>query len=521
MKKFPDKNYSLPTVNNPACFYMKIFLRTNFIIAILLLLLSSVNVSAQQIVISPVSIAEQGFGFTKVIGQDENGYFLLMSNLSLNAETDRVGFKNRKYKLAWFSQTLVKKWSKAIEPPNSDSYIDAVTFFNGKVLVVTSTYKKQEQKLQCTLTTIDSEGNFNTNSGTPVEFLQINNDYEKCKVIFSVTKQNFALILREYTNDTSQTVFTAIIDSSLQVQSQKSVNVPHSEKKFDFDSFALSVRGDLALLGFTSEKIKALSSKRKTEYYVYVSGTNEMVFKEYIIPADKAVSSLGVAFDNFNNQLVLAGFFIEKDSKAGAGIFYATINITTNDELKFSTKMIDAQSSSNLKRERSLSSGTGIMDYPIERIVIRNDGGVMIVAEAAYTTEYSFYDSFSQSFTQRLEYHYENVVVISVNTDATVDWSAIVEKSQVSLDDEGVFSSFCPMLNSEQFLILYNDDISKRNKITSAVISSRGVLTKGKPVPTSEGFIILPRSGKQVSENQLLIPAYKKRDLHLVRFTFE
>ena len=89
------------------------------------------------------------------------------------------------------------------------------------------------------------------------------------------------------------------------------------------------------------------------------------------------------------------------------------------------------------------------------------------------------------------------------------------------MDDDGVFSSFCALVNSEQFLILYNDDISRRNKITPAIISSKGILSRGKSVPMSEGFIILPRSGKQVSENELLIPAYKKRDLHLVKFTFE
>ncbi|MDQ3052074.1 MAG: hypothetical protein M3Q95_14420 [Bacteroidota bacterium] len=479
------------------------------------------SASAQKIVISPATIDESGFGFIKVIGQDEAGYFAVMSNLSLNSESDRVGFKSRKYKIARFGLALDKKWSKPIETTSAEENIDAVTFFNNQVLIVTSLYNKQDNTVRCKFITVDSEGIFNSSRNTLVSFPSIKSSYDKCRVVFSITRQQFALVMREFTNDTSQTAFTAVIDTGFNILTQKSVLVPHPEKRFGFDSFALSVNGDLALLGYHSEKIKALSSKRKIDFYVYASRLDESGFKEYIIPSQKQVSTLGIAFDNFNNQVVLAGFYFEREAKAGTGIFYATIDISKNDNLVFNTKIIEGQNNSSLKRERNLSSGTGLTDYPIERIVIRNDGGVIIVAEAAYTTEYSYYDSFSQSFTQRLEYHFENVVVISVNKDATVDWSAIVEKNQVSLDDDGVFSSFIAILNSEQFLLLYNDDISRRNKILPASITSNGVLTKGKPVPVSDGFILLPRSGKQVAENELLIPAYKKRDLHLVRFTFE
>jgi hypothetical protein len=500
---------------------MKITTLTCFFVTALLCVLHVNHIFAQQILISKAPVDEAGFEFTKVIGQDEDGYFILLSNLSLNSETDRVGFKSRKYKVARFNMNLEKKWAKAIEAPSNEFSIDAVTFFNGRVLIIFSSYVKADQKVQCKISTVDRDGNFSNYDNSTVAFRPIRETYEKCKVIFSITKQQFALVTREYTNDTSQTVFTAVFDDSLKIMSQKTATVPFSEKKFGFDAFALSVNGDLALLGFHSEKVKSLSSKRITEYYVYVSNSLEAGFKEYVIPSQKSVSALGIAFDNFNNQLVLAGFYFDKESNAGTGIFYATIDITKNDELLFNTKLIEGPNSTGLKRERNLSSGAGLTDYPIERIVIRNDGGAIIVAEAAYTTEYSYYDSFSQSFTQRLEYHFENIVAVSVNKDATVDWSTVIEKSQVSLDDDGVFSSFCGMLNSEQFVVLYNDDISKRNKITPATISNKGVLTIGKPVPMSEGLIILPRSGKQVSENQLLIPAYRKRDLHLVRFTFE
>ncbi len=486
----------------------------------LFFLFNTRNCNAQNALSSPDKIDESGFGYSKVIGQDEDGYFLLLSNLTLNSESDRVGFKNRKYKVARYNNQLVRQWSKTVDPPDN-SFIDAVTFFNGNVMIVTSQFLKQEQSVRCELTTINKSGTFLRHEHSATLFHPVTADYEKAKVIFSINRQQFAVLLREYTNDTSQTIFTVVKDTALQQVTLKSVTVPFSEKKFGFTGYALSVNGDLAIMGYHAEKVKSLSSKRKIEYYVYASGVQESTFREYRLPSDKNIGAIGLAFDNFNRKLVLSGFYFERESKNGAGIFYATLDITLNDEIKINTKNFESPTGSSIVRERSLSSGSGMMDYPIERIVIRNDGGAIIVAEAAYTTEYSFYDSFSQSFTQRTEYHFENVVVISVNSDASVDWSVVVEKDQVSTDDDGVFSSFCPLLNSEQLLLLYNDDISKRNKIVPAIVDSKGTFTRGNPLPTGEGSILLPRSGKQVSENQLLIPTYKKRELHLVLYTFE
>ena len=94
-------------------------------------------------------------------------------------------------------------------------------------------------------------------------------------------------------------------------------------------------------------------------------------------------------------------------------------------------------------------------------------------------------------------------------------------KDQVSMDDEGVFSSFCSLLNSEELIILYNDDISKRNRVIPATISNTGVLTTGKAIASTEGFMLLPRSAKQVSEDEILIPAFRRKELLLLLVAFE
>ncbi|MBL0340439.1 MAG: hypothetical protein IPP71_05620 [Bacteroidetes bacterium] len=139
---------------------------------------------AQQLLISPNSIDAITLGYTKVIGQDEDGYFVLMSNLSMNIENDRVGFKSRKYKLTYFNKTLTLKWEKTIESSNSESAIETVTFFNEKVVVISSIYNRNEDKVSYYISTIDPTGALQSIEKPVSSFAPVKTNYEKVKSLF-------------------------------------------------------------------------------------------------------------------------------------------------------------------------------------------------------------------------------------------------------------------------------------------------------------------------------------------------
>lgn len=474
----------------------------------------------QQMMVSPNDQEEFTLGFTKVIGQSENGYFVLTSNLSLNTITDRSGLKTRKYKVGFFNTSLVRKWDRVLNPINDKASIDAIAFMNDQVMVISSQPEKATRKVKYFITYIDTSGKENKLTQPVTEFSISSSEYEKCKVIISSSKEKFALITREFLGDKNQPVFAAVIDENLEKVKTMSGIVPFSDRTFEFTGYALSNEGDLVMLGFNSEKTKAMSSKRKIDYYLYSSTYDTSGFREFNVSGNKIITGLGIAFDNVNRQAVLAGFYSDQESFSGAGLYYASLKMEPNAEVIIKARSIDSQQNIQLKGERNTGAGINLISYPIERIVVRQDGGAVIVAEAAYTTEYSYYDSFSQSFTRRLEYNFNNIIILSISNEGIADWSSVIEKEQVSLDDGGIFSSFCSLLNSEQLVVLYNDNISKRSKIIPVSVNNLGTTTPLKSFQQTEGIQLLPKSGKQVSENELVVPALIKRKLFLIKFTF-
>ena len=196
------------------------------------------------------------------------------------------------------------------------------------------------------------------------------------------------------------------------------------------------------------------------------------------------------------------------------------IEMSNPSQLVVKTHSIDSGTQFKLLGDRNSGYDIGLISYPIQKIIHRNDGGAVIVAEASYTNDYSYYDYFTQSFTRRTEYHYNNIVVISINNDASIHWLNIIRKDQESEDDGGIFSSFCLMLTSDEMVLIYNSDISRNSEVTGQLISNSGVQTEKHLIRPTEHVLLFSRNGKQISENEVIIPCISKKKIMLGKFTF-
>ena len=200
---------------------------------------------------------------------------------------------------------------------------------------------------------------------------------------------------------------------------------------------------------------------------------------------------------------------------------YENPGITESNAIDVKSTPIDSRQNIKLAGERNSKSGIGLANYPIERIIVRNDGGAVIISEGSYSTEYSYYDYFTQSYTRSIEYVFGNIVIISVNSDGVIDWSNVIEKYQVSVDDHGSLSSFSHVLNSEEMISLFNTSISRKNVVVSAKINKYGELDRPVSLTGLNGLLLVPRSGRQVSASEIVIPVYNRKKLYLSRITFE
>jgi hypothetical protein len=475
---------------------------------------------AQKVSLSPAAIDEGTFENIKVIGQDEDGIFLLMSNLPFEIDRDRVGFKSRKYRIAYYSNELVPKWAKGAETFSKDATVEGVVFFQENLLIVSKIENKSKNEIYISCQQINNKGELVKSKDIGSITLQRFN-YDKAEVIFSADQQLCSFIINEYVDDNRQTVHLLIADSSFDNRQKKDLTFNYGEKKFTTTGYSLSNKGDFHVLGVRSIKDKNAERKRQEDFILFSCPAAAQQFTEFVIKEnDKDVTNASINFDNINNKIVCAGFYADRNTTLGAGIILASVEMNNPGQLIFKAHPIDTGTQIKLLGERNRNDEIGLISYPIEKIILRNDGGAVIVAEASYTTDYSYYDYFIQSYSYRTEYHYNNIVAISVNNDGQIHWLNIIRKEQESLDDGGAFSSFCTLLTSDEMVFIYNNSISKNSEVVGSRVSNTGEQKEDKIVRSNDHMLLLARDGKQISENEVVIPCVTKKKLLLAKFTF-
>jgi hypothetical protein len=476
---------------------------------------------AQTIFISPNEIDENNFDNIKIIGQDDDGVFLLESNLPFELDRDRVGFKSRKFKAAYFSNDLGIKWVKQFEAMPANAIIQAVTCSQEKILIVSAIDSKSQNILSIYGQWMNNKGEIVKNKEIGTIAFENRNDVDKAKLITSANQQFTGVLIHEYNDGSKQTLHLLLMDSANNLVGNKNFVINYSAKNFITTGYSLSNKGDFHLIGVRTMKDKNAERKKQEDFVLFSAPADSSRFSEFFAGnANTDVTNASINFDNINNKIVCAGFYSDRASTTGAGVIYATIDMNNPTQMVVKANPVEVGTKIKVLGGRNRASGTELTDYPVEKIILRSDGGAVIVAEASYTNDYSYYDYFTQSYTSRTEFHYNNIIIVSVNADASIAWLDVVNKNQESEDDGGAFSSFCPLLTSDELILIYNSDISRNSEVLGARISNTGGQTESHVSRATDHLLLFSRNGKQVSENEVIVPCISKKKMTLAKITY-
>jgi len=492
-------------------------IKYSFLFLFIFLMSFSGSTDAQSLVISADNIDNNGFDYAKVIGQDDEGVYVLMSNLSLESDRDRFGLKTRKYEISYFGYSMQMKWRKSIDAIPSNGSLESIGFFNGRPVVISSVQLRASGEFQLFLSVLNEKGE-NIVSGLKVYNGLVNksSDLSKPKIILSTDRKWMGVSLEEYGNVNIK-VHYCTINENFQASYQSKSEINYNSKDAELSEFVLSNSEDLLFLGYTKDPSDGKKSRLR-QYKIFQMSKSAGNINEYNFnTAEQFMTEAALVIDKINNTAIITGFYSDQTSFAGASLLYATLPIRQNSELQIKSGKLNNEAQLKFIGQRNTGTGASLISYPIRQVIPRNDGGALMIAEAAYLSEYSFYDYFTQTFNRRIEFHFDNILTLSVNADGSIHWSQLIRKEQTSMDDEGLYSSFNTVLTPEEISIIYNFDIGRSNEIVSYGIDAKGVMSTKKISKKSDSISILPRAGKQVDENTFVVPAVTKKRLFLVK----
>lgn len=293
----------------------------------------------------------------------------------------------------------------------------------------------------------------------------------------------------------------------------------------DIDAMVLSNAGDLYLI---SEHNNRKSKIEEHDFRLLrINASGDQLMRAQM--PDFLTCDVKFAYDNLHQRLVGVGLYGEKTRDRANGSFYLSIDPASGTPA-LRSEPFDNQFFDILRRrdssdgDDSSTGGRGISDADVTQVVLREDGGAILIAERHHeiqrgaTAARGFWRDGARLV---IDYYYDDVFAIAFNPDGTIPWKTVLHKKQYSQDDEGAYSSYFLLRSNDRLHMLFNDEIKYENTCSEYVLSPFGDFDRNSLLNTfGQNLRLRYRDAHQLSVNECIVPSEFRNRLKLVYLRF-
>ena len=334
----------------------------------------------------------------------------------------------------------------------------------------------------------------------------IRSDDKNCFVVFN-------------TSERDKLEITCFRLDKMQVLWDKTITVESDFSESNIEAMALSNAGEFF---FIKEKNNRRSKIEEHECHILrVSATSEVLTR---VPLREFLTNdMQFVYDNQNQRLVGAGLYADKNRERANGYFF--LSVAPGDDAQavryepFDDKFI------SILRQKDVADDTkGISDAEVKQLILRQDGGVVLVAERQREVQRG--SAAGRGFWREglrvvVDFYYDDVFAIALYPDGQAHWKTVLHKKQYSQDDEGTFSSYFLVRTSDKLRLLFNDEIKYENTCSEYVLSPAGDFDRNSLLTTDgQNLRLRFRDALQISAGECLVPSEFRNKLRLVLLRF-
>ena len=289
----------------------------------------------------------------------------------------------------------------------------------------------------------------------------------------------------------------------------------------DFRKVIITNDGEMLLM-MEKNNLNSRIEEHVVEYFRYGSGFKSL--QSYVASLSETISfDINFKYDNINKHITTVGLYSDKNFGRSNGVY-----VIKHDLSSVSPKPSFVQFPDGILLDiygKSVGGSKGVGDLEVQDILLRQDGGVLLIAEIKkefsrrpYYTERSYYGS---GYNYQTDFHYEDLVVFSIHPDGEQHWNTVLHKRQYSHDDNAIYSSFFVFKTPSKIRLVYNDEISRENTVSEYVIKGNGELIRNSLLSTEyQNLQLRFRDAIQVSSTKFIVPSQRQLRLNLVKVDY-
>ncbi|MGK0365179.1 MAG: hypothetical protein ACI85O_002244 [Saprospiraceae bacterium] len=308
-----------------------------------------------------------------------------------------------------------------------------------------------------------------------------------------------------YERNTPERFAFRVFDKNMNELWKKNITLPYADDVFAVKEYRVDGDGNVYVLGIIYESRGArtqVGGRPAYRYTVLAYTQNGEEKQEYKIDLrDKFITDLTFRVGR-DKDLILAGFYSERNASNAKGTCYLRIDSKSKQILQqtlkeFEFEFLTEEMTEGQRRraERAEQRGDSnreaeLYSYRLDDLILRSDGGVVLIGEQYYVYQDRTQDYYSGRFSTTYYYNYNDIIVVNIQPDGEIEWASRIPKRQRTVNDGGYFSSYAMSITRGKLYFVYNDnarnlDPERRNRIfnfsgSGSVIAVAQVDMKGE-----------------------------------------
>jgi hypothetical protein len=349
-----------------------------------------------------------------------------------------------------------------------------------------------------------------------------------------------------------QKITLTVLDKDMQIVWENDVVFPWRDYLFDVEKLRVDQEGNAYLLGLLYQGDKR-KEKRKGEpnyeYHVVKFKKDKSEPEDYLIKLEKEFIT-DMTIDVLDNQdIVAAGFYSSKGTFSIDGTYFATVDATSKQikrkaqkefDLDFITQAMTERQAEKAEKKEAKGKEVELFEYDLDDIVLREDGGAVLVGEQYYmfTTVTTTTTAGGGTSTRTTDHYiYNDIFVVNLSPEGIIEWALKIPKRQHTTNDGGYYSSYTLSVTDDKMLFLFNDNPKnlierdegkyknfapgRESMVMLAEVTTNGTVEKKSLFSSNEAeVIIVPKVSEQVDDNTLVIFGKKGKAQRFMKLEF-
>lgn len=484
-----------------------------------------------------------------IVGYDNAGFYLLKSEVK--------GFFRIENYIEHYDNDLNQIKSKKIELED-DYTLVKVSQFNGKLYFFSQFLDKEAKEKTLFVQQINNQSlDF---EGEKKQIAQISYEgkskFNSGSFGFSVARDTSKILVYyqlPYEKNENEKFGFHVFDKDMNLLWTKNVILPYEDKLFGVSDYKIDKKGTVHLLSILyKEKVRTKRAGKPNYSYKILSYTQEDKDpKEYdVVVNDKFLTDMQLAIAD-NSDLICAGFYSDLGTFSIKGSYFLTIDeeskqIKTKSfkefGLDFITQDMTEKQQKKTKKRAEKGKDVELYEYDLDNIIIKDDGGAVLVGEQFYIRESTIRTVGANgqvSTSTNYYYIYNDIIVINISPAGEIEWAHKIPKRQTTSNDGGYYSSYTLAIVGDKLHFVFNDNARniydktlKEGKVYSfnykdIAVALNTVDRNGKQNRTSllntpkKEEIVRPKVSVQVSKNEMILFAKRKKTYQFIKITFK